>query len=130
MVHYYNYTLGVQDCSRCNTYHNRRFKDAAEARGLAVEHSGKYGWAHTAPTEELLDFIIENGLTDILISRNEFTGFQMTGTGAHSGAEGTLTRKTSSTRKYVCPCCGSSVRATKNVNIGCLDCEEQMVLEM
>ena len=30
MVHYYNYENGIQDCSRGNTYHNRRFKTAAE----------------------------------------------------------------------------------------------------
>lgn len=41
MVHYYNYENGIQDCSRGNTYHNRRFKAAAEAHGLIVEHSDK-----------------------------------------------------------------------------------------
>ena len=66
MVHYYNYENGIQDCSRGNTYHNRRFKAAAEAHGLIVEHSDKYGWSHTSPSDELLDFILENGLTDIL----------------------------------------------------------------
>ena len=43
MVHYYNYTLGVQDCSRCNTYHNRRFKESAEEHDLCVTHSDRYG---------------------------------------------------------------------------------------
>lgn len=122
MVHYYDYEMGIQDCSRGNTYHNRRFKEAAEAHGLCVEHSDKYGWSHTSPSEALLDFIIENGLTDILISRNEFYGFRVTGTGT------TPPPRTSSTRKYICPCCGNSVRATKIVNIACLDCAEQMVL--
>ena len=128
MVHYYNYINGIQDCSRGNTYHNKRFKAAAEARGLTVAHSERYGWSHTSPGEELLDFVLENGLTDILINRNEFTGFQITGTGAHSGTTITPPRKTSSTRKYICPCCGNSVRATKLVNIACLDCEEQMLV--
>ena len=49
MVHYYNYIHGIQDCSRGNTYHNKRFKVAAEQRGLCVEHSDKYGWSHTSP---------------------------------------------------------------------------------
>ena len=127
MVHYYNYVMGVQDCSRGNTYHNRRFKEAAESRGLVVTRSEKYGWAHTAPGDDLLDFVLENGLTDILINRNEFTGFQITGTGTHSGTGIVLPPKTSSSRKYICPCCRNSVRATKNVNIACLDCREQMV---
>ncbi len=80
------------------------------------------------PGEALLDFILENGLTDILISRNEFAGFQVTGTGTHSGTGTTLPPRPSSTRKYICPCCGNSVRATKAVNIACLDCNERMVL--
>ena len=44
---------GVQDCSRGNTYHNKRFKAAAEAHGLTVTHSDKYGWSHTAPGDAL-----------------------------------------------------------------------------
>ena len=64
MVHYWNYEHGVQDCSRGNTYHNRRFKEAAECRGLIVTHSDKYGWSHTAPSDALLELVLENDLTD------------------------------------------------------------------
>ena len=128
MIHFYNHVNGIQDCSRGNTYHNRKFKQAAESRGLIVEHSEKYGFAHTSPTEELLDFVIKNQLTDILINRNEATGFYTGKTGTHSGGVDTgRTPRTSSTRKYVCPCCGMSVRATKEVRIACMDCGEQMV---
>ena len=122
MVHYYNYERGVQDCSRGNTYHNRKFREEAERRGLIVEHSDKYGWSHTSPSDLLLDFVLENDLSDILINRNEFSGFQMGGTETHSGTSITPTAKKSSSRKYICPCCGTSIRATKKVNIGCLDC--------
>ena len=128
MVHYFNYEKGVQDCSRGNTYHNRRFKEAAEAHGLTVQHSEKYGWSHIAPSDALLDLVLDYGLTDILINRNEFSGFQIGGTGTHNGTPiGTIAPKKSSSRKYVCPCCGMSVRATKEVNIGCLDCAVKMV---
>ena len=128
MVHYYNYELGIQDCSRGNTYHNRRFKEAAEARGLIVTHSDKYGWSHTTPGDELLEVILKYELGDILISRNEFTGFHIPGTGTHSGTTPTATPKKSSTRKYLCPCCGMSVRATKAVNVACMDCDQQLLL--
>lgn len=130
MVHYFNYINGVQDCSRGNTYHNKQFKKAAEQRGLTVEHSEKYGWSHTSPTEELLDFVIENGLTDILLNRNEQGYFRVGGgTGAHNGGAEPVgkTPRASSTRKYICPCCGTSVRATRTVRIACLDCNEQMI---
>ena len=127
MVHYYNYEQGIQDCSRGNTYHNRRFKEAAEAHGLIVAHSDKYGWSHTSPNDTLLAFVLDNDLTDILINRNEYSDFRIPGTGTHSGAEGGRPPRTSSTRKYICPCCGNSVRATKTVRIGCLDCGVQML---
>ena len=130
MVHYHNHITGIQDCSRGNTYHNRKFKDTAEARGLIVTHSDKYGWSHTSPSDRLLEFIMDNDLTDILINRNEFGGFRITGTGTHSGTPTVagLPPRTSSSRKYMCPCCGMSVRATKVVNVACLDCDQQLLL--
>ena len=128
MVHYFNFIMGIQDCSRGNTYHNRRFKDAAEARGLIITHSEKYGYAHTAPSDTILEFCLRFGLTEILINRNEQTYFRVGGgSGAHSGASGTVTPRTSSTRKYICPCCRMSVRATRTVRIACVDCQEQMI---
>lgn len=128
MCHYYDHENGVQDCSRGNTYHNRRFKETAEAHGLIVSHSEKYGWSATEPSDELLDFILVNGLTDILLNRNDFTAVPVGGIGTHSGTLSGGQRKPSSSRKYICPCCGMSVRATRTVRIACLDCGEQLVL--
>ena len=130
MVHYYNYVNGIQDCSRGNTYHNGKFKKAAEERGLIITHSEKYGWSHTEPSDELLEFVLNHDLTDILINRNEASYFRVGGgSGAHSGGVDGITPppRTSSTRKYVCPCCGMSVRATRTVRIACIDCNEQMI---
>jgi len=130
MVHYYNHANGVQDCSRGNTYHNKRFKAAAEAHGLHVEHDAKYGWAITSPNDELLTFILENDLTDILINRNEYHGITVPGTGSHSsGGIPVPPLHKSSSRKYICPHCFNSVRATKAVNIACLDCGIPMIFE-
>ena len=129
MVHYHNYILGVQDCSRGGTYHNKHFKASAEAHGLLIDHDKKYGWTKTAPSDSLLEFVLKNGLTDILLNRNEHAGFQVTGTGTHNGAPNIPgTGKTSSTRKYACPCCGLSVRATRVVRISCMDCNEPLLL--
>ena len=127
MVHYFNYEQKIQDCSRNGTYHNKNFRDAAEVRGLIVQHHETYGWAITTPSDELLEFVMDNGLTDILINRNDGLSFRVTGTGTHSGTQGGIsTRKPSSTRKYQCPCCGMSVRATRVVRIACMECAEQM----
>lgn len=126
MVHYYNYQLGIQDCSRGNTYHNRRFKEAAESHGLLVRHHDKYGWTITSPSDRLLEVILKYDLSDILLSRNEYSGFSSVGTG---GADsGSTTPRKSSSRKYACPCCGMSIRATRAVNVACMDCDEPLLL--
>ena len=127
MVHLYNLQIGVQDCSRGGTYHNRRFRDAAMERDLDISYDSRIGWSITAPTEALIDFIINEGWTDIRMGRSE--GFTARGIGGGAGAAGTpTTPKPSSSRKYMCPGCRTSVRATKTVNIICGDCLEPMVL--
>lgn len=126
MVHYYNYQLGIQDCSRGNTYHNRRFKEAAESHGLLVRHHDKYGWTITSPSDRLLEVILKYDLSDILLSRNEYSGFSSVGTGRADF--GSATPRKSSNRKYACPCCGMSIRATRSVNVACMDCDEPLLL--
>ena len=127
MVHLYCYESGIKDTSRGFTYHNKRFKAAAESHGLIVDHHDKYGWSITHPSDALLDFVLETGLTDILIFRNEYNGISISGTGTHSSSGTPILPKKSSSRKYICPCCRNSVRATKVVNIACLDCQIPML---
>lgn len=114
MCHYYAKLNNLQDCSRSGTYHNKLFKKIAETHGLKVECVQTIGWSHTELTEDseklIADFVKDNSET--LIYRTPVVKGQMV--------------KTSSTRKYICPVCGQSVRATKAVNIMCLDCNEPM----
>ena len=126
MIHYWNDLNGVKDCSRGGTYHNKRFKAAAEARDLIVDFHPTYGWTMTSPSDALVEFCIENQLREIRLSRQDLVFPRISGTNGKPLP--TDTKKKSSTRKYVCPCCGMSVRATRDVNIACLDCDEQLVL--
>lgn len=133
MVHLWNLAHGVQDCSRGNTYHNKKFRDEAERRGLVISHHEKYGWTITEPSNALLDYILEQGWSEIGMNRGRgWTPPPSTGGKAGNGGQGvpgvpgTQTKKPSSTRKLQCPCCGNSVRATKAVRIMCMDCLEQM----
>ena len=131
MVHYWNDQHGIKDCSRGGTYHNKKFKVLAEACDLHIDHHPTYGWSITMPTDALVEFCLENGLTEIRLCRNDFVPLQIPGSGTHTGTNtGTEAggKKPSSTRKYVCPCCGLSVRATKSVNVGCLDCDTPLIL--
>ena len=123
MVHLYNLQTGVQDTSRGGAYHNKKFRDAAEARDLHISYDSRIGWSITEPTDALIEFIISQGWDDIMMNRK--AGFSMRGVGgpgAKGGVTPPATGRTSSTRKVACPCCGQSVRATKKVNIICGDC--------
>ncbi len=128
MVHYCNDRNGIKDCSRGNMYHNKNFKKLADACDLHVEHHPIYGWSITSPTDALVEFCVENNLTEIRLCRNDGGSISIPGIGTHAGTHsGGGAKKPSSTRKYVCPCCGLSVRATRVVNIGCLDCSEKLI---
>jgi hypothetical protein len=108
--HLLNFQNGISDCSNHNVYHNKSFKETAEAHGLIVTHSEKYGWTHTTPDDPLIAWILENDIPDILMNR----------------IVGKACPRPSSTRKLICPNCGLSVRATKAVNILCGDCMVKM----
>jgi len=131
MCHQYNDMKNIKDTSRGNTYHNKNFKKTAEERGLNISRDEKYGWTITEPAETLIDWILENDLTNIPMNRNEFYGF---GTGAGGGQadgnEGTKTPpKKSSYRKYRCPICNLTARTTREARLVCGDCSEEMVQE-
>lgn len=133
MVHLWNIQQGIQDTSRGYTYHNKQFKAEAEKRLLKIEHHPTYGWTITSPTDDLIEWCIDHDLQEIDITRNDgyarYAPPPRTG-GSQGTPPPTITpiKPKSSTRKYICPCCGVSVRATKNVNIDCADCQERMVL--
>lgn len=130
MVHIYHLMNDIQDCSRGNTYHNKKFKEKAEEVGLVIEYDKRIGWSVTSPSEELIEYIIDNDWTEILINRNEFLRIAGTsgGTNGNSGTD-KPPKRPSSTRKYICPECGMSVRATKDVRIMCIDCMAVMEKE-
>ena len=129
MVHLYNMQMGIQDTSRGGTYHNKRFRDAAMARDLDISYDSRIGWSITAPTEALINVIIEEGWTDIHMGRSD--GYSARGAGgtAKGGTMQPPAPAKSNTRKYRCPVCGNSVRATKVVNIICGDCMVKMEFE-
>lgn len=125
MVHEYCFVNGIKDTSRGGHYHNKRFKAEAEKRGLQIDYDSRIGWSITSPTENLLDFCIENNLQDILISRDDLTGFSPSitrGTGAASPV------RTSSYRKHICPCCKSTARTTKDMKLICGECNVPMTM--
>ena len=117
MCHQYASVNNIQDCSRSGSYHNKLFKKIAETHGLTVECLPTIGWSQTSLTKEtaaLIEEFVKDNPDNVIYRLPVVKGSMV---------------KTSSTRKYVCPCCGQSVRATKSVNIKCADCDEFMTEE-
>ena len=126
-VHLWNLQNGIQDCSRGGQYHNKKFKEAAEARDLKISYDPRIGWSITEPTDALCEFILEQGWEDINMNRIEGAYIPRgKGTGANADKP-TGNNPNSHSIKYVCPCCGNSVRATKVVRIKCADCDMMMI---
>lgn len=69
-AHAMNFMRGIKDCSR-SQYHNRSFKEAAEALGLTVTQVPHYGYADTTlPAETAALYQTEiSGLREVLIHR-------------------------------------------------------------
>lgn len=127
-VHYYCLINNIKDTSRGGTYHNKRFKEEAEKRMLKIDYDERIGYSITSPTPELLDWVIGHGFTDIKIGRNPtFMGI-MVGVPTSKGKpeNGNDKHVKSSSRKYQCPKCKLSIRATKNLTdrLKCIQCDE------
>ncbi|MCM1220929.1 MAG: SprT-like domain-containing protein [Lachnospiraceae bacterium] len=120
--HLYAMENNIQDTSNNGRYHNKRFKKIAEERDLRISHAQYIGWSVTEPTEKLKAFIKKYNLD------KQFNYVRMGAYIPTGGTDGTAKppKKKSSTRKYICPQCKNSVRATKDVNILCMDCGLQM----
>jgi len=132
LVHLNHIAQGIQDCSRGGTYHNKKFREGAEAVGLIVDYREKYGHAFTKVGDDLAETIKSWGLDETVfdVARMDFATQPAKGTDKEgedvNPKTGTKVRKTNSI-KYTCPTCGAIVRATKELNIECGDCNVAFV---
>ena len=120
MVHLYCRENDIKEVSRGNAYHNKTFKEIAESHGLEnYKHDDRIGYSYTKLNTEAYTFI-KNQLKP---RENAFGLARM----FLEMADGTPKKKKTNSYKYACRGCGTSVRATKQVYIGCLnpECECQ-----
>lgn len=117
MVHLYNLQEGVQDTSRGGTYHNKKYKEAAEKHGLNVDKDAKYGWTKTTLNDEAQAFVDSLQDKKFELYRKSIPKLPC------------ASKAKSSTRKYVCPMCGCIIRATKEVHVICGDCNVEFELD-
>ena len=130
MVHCYNDMEHVQDCARSGSRHNKKFKEAAEAHGMKwnppVEGDEtsqadykRVGYSRVSLRDDVKEEVYE-ALEEL---RNALTIYRDTTT----KSKGKKVSKKSRVWKYVCPCCGNSVRATKELAVMCGYCKEEMI---
>lgn len=123
MVHLYNLQNGIQDCSRSGTYHNKRFKRAAEKYGLTVYRQNGRGFASTKLNIATAKWV-ETRYAGISFNLHRGNFDVNAGSGESENEPG---KTKQSFRKYVCPECNTIVRATKQVNIVCGDCDQNFI---
>lgn len=140
MCHYYCQINGIQDTSKAGRYHNKNFKREAELRGLSISYHKYIGYSVTEPTQEFIQVLKDNCIEKpIDINRDGeiwFGGLGGQGGSGTDGSDGPLgvdgkpIKKKGSTRKYICSGgCGCSFRATKDLNVMCMDCMAEYVKE-
>lgn len=127
MVHLYCNEKNIKNTSRGHTYHNKRFKEVAENHGLIVEYDKRIGWSITKLTDEAKAFVEANTSKEVFtLTRNRHGAVEKP---LGEGGEEEDPKPKQSMRKYVCPACGTIIRATKEVNVKCADCDELFVKE-
>ena len=112
MIHYYAFIKDYKVSCNNDFYHNKGFKEVAEYCLLETDYDQTRGWM-TRTNEKFSKACDKYGFKKTW--RNRYI------------KDGDV--KISSTRKYICPCCGNSFREKKNINVMCMDCNEQFVLE-
>lgn len=115
-VHLYNLMHGVQDTSRTGTYHNKKFKEEAEKRGLIISKVQTYGWSATELTQESKNWIEENYRKLTIMYR----------------IEPEKKSKKAKIFKHTCPECGAIARTTKRIVLICGECwkkEQEELIE-
>ena len=114
MCHQFARVNDFKDTARSGSFHNKLFRQIAEDHGLNVEYVHGRGWAATSLSEgtaALLHSFSEKNPQTLIYREIPIKVKRV---------------RDVSVRKYVCPDCEASVRATKAVNVVCGDCNKQM----
>ena len=116
MIHLYCSLNNIKDTSNSCVYHNKRFKEEAEKRGLNITKDKTIGWSISTLKDEtkklVKTFKIDKTAFDYW--RNDFKF---------------ITEKPKiQLNKYMCPECETKVSSTKELNIICGDCNKKYIL--
>lgn len=114
MVHLYCRENDIEETCQNGRYHNKRFKEECEARGLAIEYDRTNGYSTSLPSESFVENLRSNGyVLKVPFAR-------------HTIEKEKKKAERNKTIKYICPVCGQTVRSTQELNLICGVCEVPM----
>lgn len=111
MAHLYNLINNIKDTSRGGIYHNKKFKETAEAHGLKIDFHEAIGWSLTSLPDSTKEWIKNN------INIKGINIYKRIAEHAPKG-----TSKKQSMKKLICPLCSNIVRVTKDISVMCGEC--------
>jgi DNA-directed RNA polymerase subunit RPC12/RpoP len=115
-IHLYCSLNKIKDTSNNCVYHNKKFKEEAEKRGLIIEKDKTIGWSLTKLAEPIIKLIstwkIDDTAFDYWRNSKEFK----------------VEKPRGILNKYKCPQCETKITSTKTLNIICGDCNKKFEL--
>lgn len=114
MVHLYCSFNEIKDTSNNCVYHNKKFKEEAEKRGLIISKEKTIGWSITKLKPEagklINKFKIDESAFDYYRKNVDFS----------------LPKKKIILNKYICPNCEMKISNYKELNLICGDCNKPL----
>lgn len=125
MVHLFNLQKGIKDCAAKSGRHNANFGKTCDLIGLKNACDPAQNGYHT-------HFELTESGSEIQEAYQKYyeaypADYEKIAVNRAEQVKVVKKRSVSNQIKYICPCCGTSVRATKRVNIKCTDCDCDMV---
>lgn len=114
MVHLYCSQNEIKDTSNNCVYHNKKFKEEAEQRGLVIVKDKTIGWSITILKDDTKKLILK-----FKINSSAFNYYRKN----HAD---TLPKKKIELNKYACPQCPTKITSYKPVNLICGDCNKPL----
>lgn len=124
MVHAWNYSRGIKDCTRKGTFHNKKFAETATFAGLVVATDKKYGHVTTGFEEGSTALKLAIEWDKEVKEAGVFEKYRF------EPAKAKPTKKTAKSFKYKCPCCDTVITAkSEKLHVRCVDCEMDFILQ-
>lgn len=108
MVHLDNIKKGIEDVNKDGRCHNKKFKEAAESKGLIIEKAPKIGWSVST-----LNLASKKIMDSLKLNESLFSWQRETLESSRPRPE---------LHKYKCPSCGTKISNRKELEIKCLKC--------